>query len=232
MGQLTKRRSTKAEAKLRADNIRHHAESLWGLLLAAWENDDHLALGYETWGAYIDGEFDMSRTHAYRLVDRGYVTRAIEQEVGPRNARVTTVEVSARQAQVLRPDAPKAAKEIVKAVERGQPVKEAVQAAVAKRQPVERPRPHAIEPGRGQALAGTNGAAPAELLALLALDPTASGKHAGRLALASVRQARAWLDRFEGAIKGAQPIVTESACSHPSTRRIGRGCGACGKEKV
>lgn len=240
MGAVTKRRATKNEAKIRADGIRHHAETLWGLLLQAWDHEDHIALGYESWKDYMVAEFEVTTRQAYYLLDQARVTVAIQEQTG-RSEGVKLFHsedgqpaklVSIREAQVLKHDAPKAAREIAKAVERGKPVQEAVQAAVAKRAPVARSRPHDNEPGLPMALVRPNGAAPAELLALLALDPTASGKHAGRPALASVRQARLWLDRFEGAIKGAQPIVTQAQCLHPTTRRIGQGCAACGKDKV
>lgn len=263
MGQITRHRSTKNEARLRADSIRHHAETLWGLLLQAWECDDHLALGYDSWRAYVAAEFDVSRGNSYKLLDQARVTLEIESAVGgpltdvarddmtldpetglsgsesvaPRDTRKRSATklqrnapVSGRQAQVLKKDAPQAAAEIAEAVKQGAPVQEAVKAAVAKRAPTSPTITRYGKPTLGPVR--PNGAAPAELLALLALDPTASGKHAGRPALALVRQARLWLDRFEGAIKGAQPIVTESDCLHPSARRIGRGCGACGKEKV
>lgn len=251
MGQVTKRRATKNEARIRADAIRHHAETLWGLLLQAWECEDHLALGYDSWKVYVEHEFDMTKQNSYLLLDQARVTREIETyvtsghegasddiAVSPpaQNGRVSGVQessaldsrqpngtkareiVSARQAQVLKKDAPQAAAEIAEAVKQGAPVQDAVKAAVARRTTAQAP------PAGSWRLPAAD--------ALLAIDPTTEGKRAGRPGLATARQLRAWADRFEGAIRGAQPIVTETSCLHPTTRRIGRGCGACGKEKV
>ncbi len=54
------------------------AERVWSLLLEAYERGAWRALGYSSWEAYVGTEFDMSRRHAYRLLDQGRVIREIE----------------------------------------------------------------------------------------------------------------------------------------------------------
>jgi hypothetical protein len=88
-------------ARALTDRIRSGVEWLWKFLLEAHERKAWLALGYHSWGEYIDTEFDMSRNHAYQLIYQAQTIRAIESVlpidispvqsgpiVGVRNAQV------------------------------------------------------------------------------------------------------------------------------------------------
>ena len=78
---------TFAQAQKLTDRIKAAADDLWSLLLEAHEGKAWKALGYATWEAYIGAEFDMSRGHAYRLIDQGKVVRAIEDAAGTNVAK-------------------------------------------------------------------------------------------------------------------------------------------------
>lgn len=74
---------TPDEARKLTDDIKGAAERVWSLLLEAHERKAWSALGYATWADYVGAEFDMSRGHAYRLIDQARVIREIEQVVSP-----------------------------------------------------------------------------------------------------------------------------------------------------
>jgi hypothetical protein len=63
--------------------IRDAAEDLWRFLHEAHERRAWEALGYPTWAAYVESEFDFTKRHANRLVAHAEIVQAIEAEVGP-----------------------------------------------------------------------------------------------------------------------------------------------------
>lgn len=85
------------EARALTDRIKTAAERVWSLLLEANERRAWAALGYESWRAYAQGEFDMTQSRAYQLLDQAKVITALGE------ASSTTVEVSEREARDLKP---------------------------------------------------------------------------------------------------------------------------------
>lgn len=96
---------TEVEARQLTDQIKETAEQLWRLLLRAYEGKAWKALGYITWAAYVNAEFDMSRTHSYAILNQGRMILAIENAVLPMgNTEMSYVQdISVREAQDIRP---------------------------------------------------------------------------------------------------------------------------------
>src|SRR5690606_38125627 len=59
--------------------IKHAADNLWELLLEAWNSKAHISMGYRSWNAYVDAEFDFSRQQSYRLVNQGQVIKQLRE---------------------------------------------------------------------------------------------------------------------------------------------------------
>jgi ribosomal protein S16 len=115
------------EARTLTDRIRSAAETLWSLLLEAYERQAWRTLGYGSWKDYVEEEFSMSRQHAYRLLDQGRVIRALEEATGG----VSPVgDVSERDARAIKPDLPEVTEEIRERVEAGEEPTEAIRAVV------------------------------------------------------------------------------------------------------
>lgn len=66
-------------AKALTKRIRQSTEALGELLLEAQEREAWRALGYRTWGAYVDGEFDFKRTRSYQVMKQAKVNRALAE---------------------------------------------------------------------------------------------------------------------------------------------------------
>jgi hypothetical protein len=64
-------------ARLLTDEVKADAAALWVKLLRLYEGGAHLALGYSSWGAYCDGEFEMSKSRAYQVLDAARVVEAL-----------------------------------------------------------------------------------------------------------------------------------------------------------
>src|SRR5690349_8365977 len=62
---------TDVEARQLTDQIKDTADQLWKLLLRAYEGKAWTALGYQTWEAYTNAEFDMRRDYAYKVLRQG-----------------------------------------------------------------------------------------------------------------------------------------------------------------
>lgn len=77
--------------------IKEAAEDLWALLLEAWNSKAHVSMGYKTWGAYVDAEFDFKRRYSYRLVNQGQVIKQL-REAASHGTQVEEVTVSEREA--------------------------------------------------------------------------------------------------------------------------------------
>lgn len=111
---------TAEAARILTDRIAASADKLWKLLADAHDRGAWSALGYDSWAAYVDAEFEISRGQAFRLLDQARVAGALEAAVGE------PVPVSARQAAVLRHEPAKAAKRAAKAIGKGTDPKAAV----------------------------------------------------------------------------------------------------------
>lgn len=66
------------EARAITDRIKSTAEEMWSLLLMAHERKAWAPLGYRTWEEYVRGEFNMSRSRSYQLLDQANTIRQIE----------------------------------------------------------------------------------------------------------------------------------------------------------
>ena len=83
------------EAEQLTNQIRSASEVLWVLLLRAHEGRAWEALGYARWLDYVKAEFDLSRSHAYRLLDAARMERALTAAL-PEGATVRISEKAAR----------------------------------------------------------------------------------------------------------------------------------------
>jgi uncharacterized membrane protein YgaE (UPF0421/DUF939 family) len=107
----------KADATALTQRIRTAVHGLGKMLLEAHDHKAWKALGYKTWSAYVEGEFDMGRAHSYRLLDHGRVIKAIEDATG----KVSPMgDISERTARELKDDLPAATAEIAARSEQGE----------------------------------------------------------------------------------------------------------------
>lgn len=125
------------EARALTERIKAQAEQLWRLLLEAHERKAWTALGYETWAAYIYGEFERERDWGYRLVRQGQVIRAIEEATGV----LGSIQISTEAAQAIKPSLPALTAEIRERVAAGEDPEEAVQETVAAARAKKNPTP-------------------------------------------------------------------------------------------
>lgn len=85
-------------ARRMTDEAKEVTHLLWRKMVALYEGDAHVALGYGSWGDYCGAEFDMSSARAYQLLDAGRVSDML--------ASSTTVELVPRNEAVARELAP------------------------------------------------------------------------------------------------------------------------------
>lgn len=110
--------------------IKGYVSAAWTMLRDAHERRAHTALGYATWEAYCREEFDISRAHAYRLLDLGQVVAELEEgePMSPMG------DISERQARELKkaptPAAKAAAWDLANEATDGDPTAEDVGSAV------------------------------------------------------------------------------------------------------
>lgn len=134
MGKITTRPCSKAEAKALTERIRKGVDQLWSLLLEAHERKAWKVLGYETWDAYIAGEFNMSRRRSYQLLDQGRVIREIGAATGQDVNHGS--QITERTARELAADLPAAKAEIVERAASGEKPTEVAE-EIAKRRRAE-----------------------------------------------------------------------------------------------
>jgi hypothetical protein len=107
----------KADATALTLRIRTAVEGVRDMLLEAHDRQAWKALGYNSWSAYVRGEFDMGRAHSYRLLDQGRVIKAIGHATG----KVSHMgDISERTARELKSDLPGAIEEIKVRSEQGE----------------------------------------------------------------------------------------------------------------
>lgn len=95
-----------AYARDLTERIKRSTESLYELLLEAWQSQAYKHLGYRSWNAYIDGEFDFNRQHSYFLINQAKVTnalRAAASEVSYTSDTLPAVTISGRDARSIAP---------------------------------------------------------------------------------------------------------------------------------
>lgn len=125
-------KSDREYAEKLTKQIKAAAEDLWALLLQAWESKAHVSLGYKTWGAYIEGEFDFSRVQSYRLINQGQVIKQLREavNVSPTGYNPEAVTVSEREARSIAPVITEVVEVVRESVSSGVPAVEAVRLAV------------------------------------------------------------------------------------------------------
>lgn len=210
---------SRAQAQALTRKVVAAGDKWWALLAETHEKKAYAAMGYHSWETYAERELGMSGRNAYRLLDQGRVVLALEQAGvtrasdgsspdQPQCPKTSTKNqappVSARQAEVLKPDLPAATKEIAAAVAGGATPEEAVKGAVAAR------RPLPPTPSGPMSVTRRDTSPP----------PCVRCKGTG------VEPVKAHTVRH-GADRPA-----EKDCAHPPTMRLGRGCGLCGKDPV
>lgn len=70
---------TRAAARALTDEVKADAAELWIKMLRLYEGDAHKALGYSSWGAYCEAEFEMGRDYSYRLLRAARVAEALSE---------------------------------------------------------------------------------------------------------------------------------------------------------
>ena len=110
--------------------IKSAADDLWSLLLQAWEVKAHVSLGYKSWGAYIESEFDFNRQRSYQLINQGRVIRAIRESVSTSVDNSPPIKITEAAARDIYPVRQQVAEEVRDSVASGVPVVEAVRLAV------------------------------------------------------------------------------------------------------
>jgi hypothetical protein len=83
------------QARQLTETIRDASEVMWVLLARAHAGQAWQALGYPSWEAYVRGEFDMSRSRSYQILDQARVISAISAAV-PEGTPIHLTEASAR----------------------------------------------------------------------------------------------------------------------------------------
>lgn len=71
--------ATIEQARALTEEIRHRLADVKQLVLAAYEAQVHLALGYASWEAYVEAELGVHRSYTYRLMNTARAERALEQ---------------------------------------------------------------------------------------------------------------------------------------------------------
>lgn len=98
------------EAARLTSEIKGHVGQIWRLLSRAHETRAYLALGYTSWASYVETEFEMSRSNAYRLLDLAKVVHeldtgliAVSWNIPEDEAVSRARDISARDAEALAP---------------------------------------------------------------------------------------------------------------------------------
>ena len=70
---------TAEAARELTEEVKQDAAALWAKLLKLYEGGAHTALGYASWADYCGAEFDMGKSHAYRVLDAARVVETVPQ---------------------------------------------------------------------------------------------------------------------------------------------------------
>lgn len=96
------------------DRIRQAAGDLWSLLAQAHDQRAWEALGYGSFKAYVETEFDMSRRRAYQLLDQARVITALSEASGVNHG--SHLGLSERDARDIRPHLAEVASSVREAI--------------------------------------------------------------------------------------------------------------------
>jgi hypothetical protein len=78
------------DARELTEEVRHDFGVLWNKVLDLYERGAHIALNYDSWGAYWSAEFGMSGARGEQLVRAGRVARELERAGLPLPANDST----------------------------------------------------------------------------------------------------------------------------------------------
>lgn len=92
---LDKGSMSRDAAKELTEQIRSMATATYVLVKRAYDYKAWMALGYDSWGAYVTSEFSISRSRSYQLINQAKVIEAIS-ESAPAGTTVTITEAQAR----------------------------------------------------------------------------------------------------------------------------------------
>lgn len=126
-----------AGAREITERIKIAATALWVLLCEAHERQAWVPLGYPSFAAYVKTEFDMSRAHAYRVLDQAAVITTLAEAAGvtdPGQAPPLPLEDARR----LKPKLAEAAEAVAEKVNAGTPPAAAVAEVAAEARETER----------------------------------------------------------------------------------------------
>lgn len=206
-----------AEARALTDRINTAADELYALVAESYEREAWRALGYANWREYAATEFNISKGHAYRLLNQGRVIEALQDvvdDVSP-SGESPVVHVSEAAAREIRHVVVDVQDDVRERVSAGQAPQEAVAAAVEAHR---RPAPVSTEADDGPDiehapdLVGELEAADREIARLNALVASLEKDDAHREITAlhgQLAQLRARLD---------QALTTASEASKDATR--------------
>jgi VRR-NUC domain len=77
-----------SEARRLTDEVKRDAKALWQKLVELYDGGAHTALGYSSWGAYFETEFEQSGRRGYQLLDAGRVLESVNHgSTAPPNER-------------------------------------------------------------------------------------------------------------------------------------------------
>lgn len=68
-------------ARTLTDIIRRDTQSLWQMLLRAYEGNAHGALGYTSWPAYCAAEIQIGRARSYQILDAARVANEVQSTI-------------------------------------------------------------------------------------------------------------------------------------------------------
>ena len=112
------------------DQIKTTTEALWVLLTRAWEGKAWEVLGYDTWAAYVQGEFAMSRQRSHQLLNHGVVIHQLTAAAGLSTV-VDTPVIPEGQTRIITPEKlPQVVAKVRTQVANGVEAREAIDTAV------------------------------------------------------------------------------------------------------
>lgn len=113
------------------ERIRRATDDLYTLLLEVYETEVYKHLGYKTWTAYIDGEFEFNRQHSYRLLTQARVVKMIRAGLSPSGDTRDAIHITEAAARDIAPLVGEVIDTARDRVAAGETPREAVRAAVA-----------------------------------------------------------------------------------------------------
>lgn len=87
---------SQSQARALTYRIRKAGDEFAALLLEAHDGEAWRALGYESWTAYVEAEFEFTRRRSYQLLDQGRVNQRYTDALGE------PVHLNEREARVLK----------------------------------------------------------------------------------------------------------------------------------